>query len=176
MTWNDPHPTSKSQPRKPAPPCPDRNRHESQRLPYAVTTLIPTGPTPTPTGCKQNISDFFFPNVGPNVRRHRLRSRYVSFCSFFASSNHYLGSEVLLMTRVSAKRTSLTNIRTTHWHLLPSNGMWLLPISSPSNRMWRFLFSALGRRGLVDNGEDEHQNTTRNGPNTPRRRWQEHPQ
>ena len=173
MKWNDPHPTSKSQPRKPAPPCPDRNRHESQRLPYAVTTLIPTGPTPAPTGYKQTFR-IFFPNVGPNDRRHLLRSRYVSFCSFFASSNYYLGSEVLLMTPVSAKRTSPTHIRTTH--LLPSNGMWLPPISSPSNGMWRFLFSALGRRGLVDNGEDEHQNTTRNGPNTPRRRWQEHPQ
>ena len=49
MTWNDPHPTSKSQTRKPFPPRPDRNYHEAN--------IIPIGPTPTPSGCKRNISD-----------------------------------------------------------------------------------------------------------------------
>ena len=122
-----PHPTSKSQPRKLAPSYPDKNHHESQRLPRIITTLTPTGPTPTPTGCKRNISD--------STRAWMIDAivwalRYVSFCSFLSSSNYYLGSE-LLMTVITRNEPRLH-----------------IPILHISNGMWVFLLSVLGRRDL----------------------------
>ena len=59
---------------------------------------------------------YFGFNAGPKDRYYCLRSRYVSLGSFLASSNFYLGSELLLMTGINAKRTSPTYCTT---HLPP---------------------------------------------------------
>ena len=73
-------------------------------------------------------------NAGPNDRYYCLRSRYVSFVHFLPSSNYYYGSEPLLMTSISTKRTSSSHIHTTH--LLSHQ------------RDVSFLFSVLARRDL----------------------------
>ena len=81
---------------------------------------------------------YFGFNAGPKDRYYCLRSRYVSLGSFLASSNFYLWSELLLMTGINANEPRPHTV---------------LPISSPSNGMWGFLFSVLGRRGLRDGRE-----------------------
>ena len=91
MSWNDPHPTnptSNPQPRKPAPPRPDRNHHRA----------TPLDPLPQ----RLAANDTFWIQRGP---KRQIQLFALEVCFFrFISSNYYLGSESLLMTGISAKR------------------------------------------------------------------------
>ena len=100
LTWNDP-------PSKPQPPKPP---------------LVQTGTTMKLLYRSYSHHDWletkhFGCNASPNDRYYCLRSMYVSLCSFLASSNYYLGSELLLMTARNEPRPHIP----------------ILPISSPSN-------------------------------------------
>ena len=158
MTWNDPYPTSKLQLRKP--PSSSKllvNNDAKRSTPHPTSKsqprkllLVQTWIT-TPSTHYHNSNTHwshshpywlqtkhFGFDAGLNDRRHRLGSGYVSF---FSSSNYYLGYE-LLMTVITRNEPRLH---------IP-----ILPISSPSNGMWVFLFSVLrrwdlrGRKGVSE--------------------------
>ena len=90
--------------------------------------------SPTPMRCHDsNIhwSHFRF-NSCRKDSCHRLCTRYVSFCSFLASSNYYKVSMLLILMKwqVSARNE-------------PRSHITILSLSS-ANGMWVFLFSAWG--------------------------------
>ena len=147
MTWNNPHPTSKPQQRKP----PSSSRQEP---PWRNST----GPPPTPTDCKRNFLDSTWAQMTDTI---------VCALGMFLCV-HLLPQLLFRIWVITNGKYHHETYLATHTHI--THLLLLQRFSSGGNSE---VEDQTPRK--VNNCEDEHQNATGNSPNAPQRWWRDNP-